>query len=268
VLGGLGATLSPARALVSGFLIGDVDALPDADAEALRAAGLSHFVAVSGSNVGLFLAAWWIVSGPLAWTPRRRAIAGLLGLAVFVVVTRCEPSVLRAAVMAGIVLGARLVGRVVAPWEALGWSVTLLVLIDGRLASRVGFQLSVAATAGILVGIPLWRERRPRFLWATLGATMAAQAAVAPLLLVHFGAVPLLAPSPAWWRRRWSPPPPTGSALLGAAHRPRRSRRDRAAQARGAADLLTRDQGGGADQALDPWRWCGAGCARCWLQSR
>jgi competence protein ComEC len=194
VLGGLGATLSPERALVSGFLIGDVDALPDADAEALRTAGLSHFVAVSGSNVGLFLAAWWIVSGPLAWTPRRRAIAGLLGLAVFVVVTRWEPSVLRAAVMAGIVLGARLVGRVVAPWEALGWSVTVLVLIDGRLASRVGFQLSVAATAGILVGIPLWRERRPRFLWATLGATMAAQAAVAPLLLVHFGAVPLLAP--------------------------------------------------------------------------
>ena len=195
VLGGLGAvSATPQGALVSGFLIGDVTALPDSDAEALRAAGLSHFVAVSGSNVALFLAAWWIVSGPLAWSPRRRAVAGLAGLAVFVVVTRWEPSVLRAAVMAAMVLGGRLIGRVVSPWAALSWAVTVLVLVDGGLVAEIGFQLSVAATAGILTGLPLWRERRPRWVWATLGATMSAQAAVAPLLLVHFGVVPLLAP--------------------------------------------------------------------------
>ena len=106
VLGGLAdVSATPQGALVSGFLIGDVSGLPDSDAEALRAAGLNHFVAVSGSNVALFLTAWWIVSGPLAWSPRRRALAGLAGLAVFVVVTRWEPSVLRAAVMAAMVLG-------------------------------------------------------------------------------------------------------------------------------------------------------------------
>ena len=45
---------SPAAALVSGFLIGDVRTLPSLDAEHLRRAGLSHFVAVSGSNVAVF----------------------------------------------------------------------------------------------------------------------------------------------------------------------------------------------------------------------
>jgi len=185
---------TPGGALVSGFLIGDTDRVADADAEALRLAGLSHFVAVSGSNVALFLGAWWLAAGPLAWSPRRRAVAGLIGLAVFVVVTRWEPSVLRAATMAAIVLGGRLVGRVFSPLTALARSVTVLVVIDGGLASEVGFQLSVAATAGILIGLPLWPTRRPRWVWASLGATLSAQVAVAPLLLLHFGTVPLFAP--------------------------------------------------------------------------
>ncbi len=184
----------PAAALLLGFLIGEVGGLPDADAEALRLAGLSHFVAVSGSNVALFLAAWWLASGPLGWGPRRRALLGLVGLAVFVVVTRWEPSVVRAATMAGLVLGGRLAGMAVDGWTALGGAVTLLLVASGDLAGEPGFQLSVAATAGVLAGSGLLAGRRPRWAWTALGATVSAQAAVAPLLLFHFGAVPLFAP--------------------------------------------------------------------------
>jgi competence protein ComEC len=184
----------PAAALLDGFLIGDDGALPESDAEALRLAGLSHFVAVSGSNVALFLGAWWLAAGPLAWGPRRRAAVGLLGLAVFLVVTRWEPSVLRAGVMAAMVLCGRLAGVAVNGWVALGGTVTLLTLLSGGLADDVGFQLSAAATAGVLAGAGAWPERRPRWVWTALGATVAAQAAVAPLLLIHFGSVPLFAP--------------------------------------------------------------------------
>lgn len=184
----------PAAALLAGFLIGDESGLSDGDAEALRRSGLSHFVAVSGSNVALFLAAWWLAAGPLGWGPRRRAVLGLAGLALFVVVTRWEPSVVRAATMAALVLGGRLVGRAVDGWFALGGAVTSLLLVSGELAVDAGFQLSVAATAGVLAGGGLWRHRRPRWAWVALGATVSAQAAVAPLLLVHFGAVPLFAP--------------------------------------------------------------------------
>ena len=160
----------------------------------MRLSGLSHFVAVSGSNVALFLSAWWLASGPLGWGPRRRAVLGLAGLAVFVVATRWEPSVVRAATMAALVLGGRLAGRAVDGWTALGGSVTLLLLVSGDLAGDAGFQLSVAATAGVLAGGGLWRDRRPRWAWTALGATVSAQAAVAPLLLIHFGSVPLFAP--------------------------------------------------------------------------
>jgi len=195
VLGSLDVVATrPEGALVAGFLIGDTRGLPDADYEALRLAGLSHFVAVSGSNVALFLAAWWLATGPLGWGPRRRAVIGLIGIAVFAVVTRWEPSVVRASVMAATVLAGKLAGVPIAPWSALGWAVTAVVAVSGGVVHEVGFQLSVAATAGILAGGPLWAGRRRRWLWTTLGATLSAQAAVAPILLHHFGTVPLMAP--------------------------------------------------------------------------
>lgn len=196
VLGGLDRVAArPEGALLSGFLIGDVSRLSEADLEALRLAGLSHFVAVSGSNVALFLMAWWLVAAPMGWSPRGRALAGLVGLGVFVIVTRWEPSVVRAAAMAGIVLGGRIAGVPVRPWTALSVAVGGLIALDGGIAGQVGFQLSVAATAGILLGAPLAATRRPRWLWAILVATVAAQTAVAPLLLHHFGQIPLLAPA-------------------------------------------------------------------------
>jgi competence protein ComEC len=190
----LGREADPASALLSGFLIGDTSGLATGDTEALRRAGLSHFVAVSGSNVALFLAGWWLLTAPIAARPRVRAALGLVGLGVFVVVTRWEPSVVRAAVMAGIVLAGRLVGMPIDAWTALGAAVTGLLLMSGDLAASVGFQLSVFATAGVLAGAGVFAGRSPKWAWTALAATLSAQVAVMPLLLVHFGTVPLLSP--------------------------------------------------------------------------
>jgi competence protein ComEC len=186
--------VSPATALLSGFLIGDVAGLPDDDVESLRRAGLTHFVAVSGSNVALVLGAWWLVIGPFGAGVRARAVTGLLVLAVFVVATRWEPSVIRAATMAALVLGSRAVAVPLDAWTALGGAAAVLLAASGDLAVDVGFQLSAAATAGVLAGATVWRGRRPRWLWTALVATVSAQLAVVPLLLAHFGSVPLLSP--------------------------------------------------------------------------
>jgi competence protein ComEC len=185
---------NPAAALVGGFLIGDVRRLPPVDAEHLRSAGLSHFVAVSGSNVAVFLALWWVISGPLAMGTRRRALAGLIGLALFVVITRWEPSVLRAAAMAGLVLVSRTVGISLSAWAALGTAVGGVLLVAGELSADIGFQLSVAATVGVLAGANIFTFARARWLAAPLGVTVSAQIAVAPLLLFHFDSVPLVSP--------------------------------------------------------------------------
>lgn len=184
----------PVDGLATGLLIGDTERLPARSMEDLRRAGLAHFVAVSGSNVALFLGALWIVGAPIAVHPRLRAVLGLLGLVVFIVVTRWEPSVIRASAMAAIPMVGSLVGVPADPWMALGAAVTILLLVSADLLGSVGFQLSVAATAGVLVGVGLVRHRRPRWLWMPLAATIGAQAAVAPIIVVVFGAIPLVAP--------------------------------------------------------------------------
>ena len=199
----------PGRALLAGFLVGDTSRVSETDVEAMRRSGLAHFVAVSGSNVALFLGLLAVVAGPLSMGPRRRALVGLTGLPVYVAATRFEPSVIRASVMAGIALGGRLVGIVLEGWQLLSLAIVVLLVLDPGLTSNVGFQLSVVATAGVLVGAR-WPVRG--LVRRALAVTVGAQAAVAPLLLFHFGTVPLLSPVV----NLVAAPVVTASTLLGA----------------------------------------------------
>ena len=108
----------------------------------------------------------------------------------FVVLTRAEPSVLRAATMAGLSATAFLLGRQREPLRLLALAVIGLLLVDPLLAWSVGFWLSVGATAGV-TGIGPWLAPR---LAGTLGPvavpaaiTLGAQAGVALPSLLVFG---------------------------------------------------------------------------------
>lgn len=180
--------------LVAGFLVGDTTQLSISDLADLRRTGLSHYVAVSGGNVALFLGALWILMWPVASRPRLRSLVGLVAIGVFMIVTRWEPSVLRAGLLASLTLGARAVGFPLGSWAALGTTVILALLVSAELARSLGFALSAAATLGVMAGMRIASGRRPRWVWETLGAALAAQVAVAPLLLGSFGSLPLLSP--------------------------------------------------------------------------
>ncbi|MEX1044087.1 MAG: ComEC/Rec2 family competence protein, partial [Acidimicrobiia bacterium] len=183
---------STARGLLVGFLIGDTAGVSPVVSDEMRRAGLSHLVAVSGSNVALFLAGLIVVFAPLAIHRVGRVALVLNGLLVFGVLTRWEPSVVRAAAMAGLVVVGRFVGVPLEPVTALAVVGGASILIEPGLLGSVGFQLSMLATAGLITGARLWPgQGRVRTL---LTATVAAQLAVAPLLLAVFGTVPLLSP--------------------------------------------------------------------------
>ncbi len=182
------------RALLAGFLLGDVSHMRTWEEETMRRAGLSHFVAVSGSNVALFLGAMFLVAGPLGWSSVRRAVLGLAGLVFFVLLIGPDPSVVRAATMAGLVLLARPFGLRPDIWRVIGVGVGLLLLVSPELAYSLGFQLSVAATAGVVVGTGWFHNLRPRWLATSLGAACGAQLAVAPILLLAIGQLPLWSP--------------------------------------------------------------------------
>ena len=184
--------LDDSRALLAGFLIGETGGLDEIDVAAMRTAGLSHFTAVSGSNVALFLGLLAVAAGPLGVGPKRRAVIGLLALPIYAAATRFEPSVLRATAMAGVVLVGRLLGFALEAWQLLSVAVIGLLILDPNLAFDAGFQLSVAATAGVLIG-----ARWPTdgsILRRSLAVTLGAQIAVSPLLVVIFDQVALLSP--------------------------------------------------------------------------
>jgi ComEC/Rec2-related protein len=181
-------------ALLRGLAIGDTSEMSAALQSDLRSAGLSHLVAVSGSNVAIVLAA--LVGLVRRLGVATRLVIGFGGLVLFVAVVGPEPSVLRAAVMGGIALAAVVSGRRAEPLTVLGLAIIAVVSVRPALVFSVGLHLSAAATAGIVLwtgGLEQRMSGLPGFVRIPLAATTAAQFAVAPVLVLTFGELSVVA---------------------------------------------------------------------------
>jgi competence protein ComEC len=183
------------RALVPALVDGDESSLDESLADDFRVTGLTHLLAVSGTNLTLvvgfllLLARWCRVRG------RWLYLVGAAGIAGFVLLARTEPSVLRAAVMGGI--GILALDHRERALRSLGLAVVALLLLDPGLATTAGFALSVLATAGIVVIAPAWRDALaqwlPRWLAEAVAVPAAAQLACTPVIAVLSGQVSLVA---------------------------------------------------------------------------
>lgn len=185
----------PAAALIRGLTIGDTEALTPDTLEQFRRAGLSHLLAVSGSNVAIVLAAAALLAQ--VFTFRSRLLLGAAALGVFLLVVGPDPSVLRAVAMGVVGLVALACGRPAEPLHALAIALAVLIVVRPQVVFSVGLHLSLAATAGIIVWAPILQskmERLPSFLRLPLAVTLSAQAGVLPLLAGVFGQVSLVAP--------------------------------------------------------------------------
>ncbi|CAN5909828.1 hypothetical protein BH23ACT2_BH23ACT2_24580 [soil metagenome] len=182
----------PARVLYGGIVLGDRRGHTPGMVDDFRGSGLTHLLVVSGQNVAFVLVLVSPVTNRLPAVPRWAVTVGVIG--AFALVTRFEPSVLRASAMAAIAVTAVLAGRPTSTVRSLALAVTALVLVDPLLVWSVGFQLSVAASAGIAL---LGRRLIP-FMWGpawcrnVLAITLAAQVGVAPVLIPRFGGLPVV----------------------------------------------------------------------------
>ena len=189
--------LEPRRAgLLRGLTIGDTSGIDEATEWQFRRTGLAHLVAVSGSNVAIVLACAAMFVGRARPAFRVAACGGVLFF--YVLVVGPEPSVMRAAGMGAVALAGIFLGRRAEPLQALGVAIVVLVALRPTLVTSVGLHLSAAATVGIVLWArPLAERMRalvPVPVAYALGVTIAAQIAVAPILIVVFGEVSLVAP--------------------------------------------------------------------------
>lgn len=171
-------------ALLEGLLLGERSGLPREIDDAFRRAGVYHILAVSGFNVALIAGTVFALLTLARLRRRPTALIAIVAVVGFALVAGPEASVLRAAVMGVLVLGAILLDREASVVNGLALAaLVLLAARPGDLADP-GFQLSFAATGGIVLA-PLPRG----WLGGALGASAAAQLAVLPIGLAHFNQV-------------------------------------------------------------------------------
>lgn len=186
-------------ALVRALVLGDPDRLPEAWRRGLRRAGLAHLLAVSGLHAGLVAAVAFTAACAL---PRRARLALAAGAAGgYLLLVGPRPSLLRASLMVLLAAAALASRRAPSAGNALALAAAALVLARPSLVGELGFELTFAATAGIVFVAPRlehgWRAARrppPRWLARPLAATLGAQLASLPLALPRLHVVSLLAP--------------------------------------------------------------------------
>ena len=206
------------RALVPALVDGEDGGLADDVAADFRTAGLTHLLAVSGTNLTLIVGFLLVLARWCGVRARGLLVVGVLGVAGFVLLARPEPSVVRAAVMGSVALVGMGVGGRDRGLRALGVAVLVLLLVDPWLARSLGFALSACATAGILVFAPPWRDALgrwlPRWVAEAVAVPLAAQLACTPPVAAISGQVSLVAVG-ANLAVAWAVGPATVLGLLG-----------------------------------------------------
>ena len=196
--------LTPSQqGIAEALLLGWRDDVDEATQQQFRDAGITHLLCVSGLHVGIVA---WLAGAVLFFLGRKRwqrVVKGIVQIGViwlFVMLTGMAPSTLRAGVMFSLLLMAIMLQRHSERLNNLCTSMILLLVVNPMLLFDVGFQLSYAAVAGIIVlqrpleelfpllsdsdyKLSLWL---PQKVWQLTCLSISAQVAALPLVLYHF----------------------------------------------------------------------------------
>ena len=188
----------PQRSLAQGILIGGHGTLPKNIVDNFNATGTSHIIAVSGFNITIIV----IALASLAYVVGRRISFWLASFAIigFVIITGGSASVVRAAVMGFLLLLALNIGRQYSIVPSLFFAGLIMLIANPKILYwDVGFQLSFAATLGIIYFLPLlesFTQKIPVFtaIKILVLTTLSAIVATLPIILFNFGTLSLSAP--------------------------------------------------------------------------
>ena len=183
---------APYAALARGLLLGGTGGMPPDLVDSFRRAGLTHVVAVSGYNIALVAAALL----PLTRLVRAGRVFAFawpaFGVALFTLAVGAPASALRAALMGGLALLARLVGRPTDVLAALAVASLVMTALEPDILYDLGFLLSSLATLALVTLYPVLDAHLPGR-GATNGVVRGLREAVATTLAVELLTVPLIA---------------------------------------------------------------------------
>jgi len=198
----------PEASLMAGILLGVDNGIPDDIQQAFKNTGTAHIIAISGFNIAI-IAGIFILLFSRFFGKRWGAVAAVAGIILYTILVGASPSVVRAAIMGSLSIFALQIGRRQAALNTLGFVAALMALWNPLVLWDVGFQLSFAATLGlVLFAEPLenlivrltsrWLSAEKAKKVATPIAeffllTLAAQVTTLPIIAYHFGQISLIA---------------------------------------------------------------------------
>ncbi len=186
-------------AMLCALLVGDASLLPSDVRGGYSAAGISHVLALSGLHVGVIsmiiaCALWPLYVGR---HNRVRRLLTIVALWAYAALTGFSPSVTRAVVMASVYLFGRVIQRPGVPLNSLCFAALVILVVWPASLFSIGFQLSFAAVAGILLFYPLINRidrRNHQWLYRLVGfpaVSLGAMAFTGVLSAFYFHSYPL-----------------------------------------------------------------------------
>ena len=183
----------PQASLGIGYLTGQKSALPDDLAEALKIAGLTHVVVASGYNLTILVRLSRRLFARVS-AFASTAISGML-VAAFMAMTGMSPSMARAGLVSGLSLATWYYGRTIHPFVLLPFAAAVTVALNpSYLWGDIGWQLSFAAFAGVMIVAPLLQQyffgdKKPGIIRQVLSETVAAHVVTVPIVAQTFGVI-------------------------------------------------------------------------------
>lgn len=191
--------LLPSSALIDGILTGNDSALPSTTKRAFNITGTRHITAVSGMNITILGNVLVALLVALGLRRTRASAATLVAIAWYVLMIGSPASAVRAGIMGSLLVIKQLLGRPGSALRLLVYAVAAMLLWNPTLLTHdIGFQLSVLATAGIILLEPVLQSRlrwMPEVLAmrSTVSTTIAAYLFTLPAIAHYFGTVSLSA---------------------------------------------------------------------------
>ncbi|MEA3355194.1 MAG: ComEC/Rec2 family competence protein [Patescibacteria group bacterium] len=184
----------PEASLLAGIVLGSKRGLPRGFYEDLRKTSTLHIVVASGFNVMIVIS--FVVKSLAGIFNRRMAVfLGILSVIGYTVMAGAEPAIIRAAIMGSLAFFGQIIGKKADGVRLLMAAVFGMLIWRPMLVWDVGFQLSVAATLGLMFISPLLKGVFDRVVVVGehISETISAQIMVWPILMIYFNNLSLFA---------------------------------------------------------------------------
>ncbi len=179
----------PEASLAIGILLGVRRRMSQEFYQSLANTGTMHIIAASGYNVAVVGGALMAIAVRLVGRTGGVGV-GVVGIWLYVLLAGGSASVVRAGIMGSLTLMAYYWGRPTEAKRLLWVAAGVMLLINPLYIVDIGFQLSIAATAGLLYFSPKVDGWLREYLYPTLAASVA----TAPIIWYHFGRLAWITP--------------------------------------------------------------------------